>query len=350
MNNGGVESFVLSYYKELHDLCEFDFLCFDDSKYIPYELIESLGGKVFVVPHLKHLHKFNKAVDKILKENQFEIIHSNLNTLSVFPLRIAKKNKCKVRIAHSHSASNKKELKRHIAKTVLKTFSKTYSNVYLACSEVAGRFQFGNKTFDKGQVKILNNAIDVNKFKFNSTYKEEIRKEYNLAKDDYVVGTVGRFVGTKNHQLVLELAKENKETKFFIVGNGPLEEEMRKTVKENGLNNVIIAVPDQEIEKYYSAFDMFVLPSLYEGLGLTAIEAQSNGLYTICSKFVPNVTLLTGYGEFLPIEKEDLSKWNEVINKRYPRKDLSNKIKEAGYDIKTSAIDLYNLYVSLLNK
>ena len=95
----------------------------------------------------------NKAwkENNLLKENEYDIIHSNLNTLSVFPLRIAKKNKCKVRIAHSHSSSNKKELKRHIAKSILKMFSKTYSNVYLSCSESAGRFQFGDKAYDKGE-------------------------------------------------------------------------------------------------------------------------------------------------------------------------------------------------------
>ena len=116
MNNGGVESFVMSYYRQLHDVCEFTFLCFDDSKMIPQQEIESLGGRVIVVPHLKHFRAFNKALTKVFNENHFDIVHSHLNTLSVFPLRIAKKTRQPIRIAHSHSISSKKEWKRHIAK------------------------------------------------------------------------------------------------------------------------------------------------------------------------------------------------------------------------------------------
>ena len=350
MNNGGVEAFVLSYYHELHDLCEFTFMCFDGSHHIPEEEIKSLGGKIVIVPHIKHLHAFNKALDKHLKENKYDIIHSHLNTLSVFPLRIAKKNKCPIRIAHSHSASNKKEFKRHLAKSILRLFSRKYANVYYACSEVAGRFQFGNKAFDKGLVEIVINGVDLNKYKFNLEARNSIRNALNLQENDYVVGNVGRFVGTKNQQYILKIAAKCPDKKFLLLGSGELEETYKKEIADKHLNNVILRVTNESIVDYYSAFDMFAFPSLYEGLGLVMLEAESNGLYVVCSNFVPSVTLLTGYGKYLPINDEDIDKWVEEINKAQPRQDLVYKIKEAGYDIEDSAIGLYEKYQNLIKE
>ena len=350
MNNGGVEAFVMSFYHQLHELCEFTFVCFDESIHIPEEEIKSLGGKIVVVPHVKHLKAFNKAFDKLLKENHYDIIHSHLNTLSVFPLRIAKKNKCPIRIAHSHSASNKKEFKRHIAKLILRTFSKKYANVYFACSEVAGRFQFGNKAFDKGQVMIINNGIDLNKYKFNLEGRNRIRNALNLKENDYLVGNIGRLVETKNQQFILKIASKCPDKKFIILGNGELEETFRNEIKEKHLDNVYLEVTTGNIVDYYSAFDMFLLPSLYEGLGLAMIEAEANGLYVVCSEFVPSVTLLTGYGKYLPIEDEDIDKWAEEINKKYPRQENIDKIRDSGYDVKDSALDLYNKYLMLLGR
>ena len=350
MNNGGVEAFVMSFYHQLHELCEFTFVCFDESIHIPEEEIKSLGGKIVVVPHVKHLKAFNKAFDKLLKENHYDIIHSHLNTLSVFPLRIAKKNKCPIRIAHSHSASNKKEFKRHIAKLILRTFSKKYANVYFACSEVAGRFQFGNKAFDKGQVTIINNGIDLNKYKFNLEGRNRVRNALNLKENDYLVGNIGRLVETKNQQFILKIASKCPDKKFIILGNGELEETFRNEIKEKHLDNVYLEVTTGNIVDYYSAFDMFLLPSLYEGLGLAMIEAEANGLYVVCSEFVPSVTLLTGYGKYLPIEDKDIDKWAEEINKKYPRQENIDKIRDSGYDVKDSALDLYNKYLKLLGR
>ena len=351
MKNGGVESFVLSYFRELHDVCEFTFLCFDDSTAIPYEEIESLGGKVVVVPHVKKLIKFNKAFDKLLKENHYDIIHSNVNTLSVFVLRIAKKNNCPVRIAHAHSSSNKKEVVRHLIKSILKNFSKKDANVYFACGEEAGRYQFGNKAYDEGKVILINNCIDVSRFKYSKENREQVRKELSLSNDDIVVGTVGRMVSVKNHFFILELAKKNLDKKFVFVGNGELEEELKRQAKEDNLSNVIFVDSNNVIERYYSAFDVFILPSLYEGFPITTIEAQANGLYVIFSDHVTPKALITGYGEFLPIDEDnDLQKWTDVLSVKHERKDLSQMIIDARFDIKSSSKYLYKTYLKLIEE
>lgn len=349
MNNGGVESFVMSYYRQLHDVCEFTFLCFDDSKMIPQEEIESLGGKVIIVPYLSHMGAFNKALKKVFEENHFDIVHSHLNTLSVFPLRIAKKCKQPIRIAHSHSISSKKEIKRHIAKSILKLFSKTYANYYFACGEATGRYQFGNKAFDEGKVTLIKNAINLERFRFDEKARKELRDKYGLSDKDYLVGTVGRFVETKNQKFILKIAKKNKDAKFFIVGNGPLEEEFRTFIKDNNIDNVQIIVPEGDVSKFYSAFDLFILPSFYEGFPITSLEAQTSGLYIIYSSPVPREGLVTAYGEYIDIDEQSIDKWNESINQKRPRKpELFDVVKKAGYDIKDSAQDLYQKYLELL--
>ena len=170
---GGVEAVVMNYYRHIdRNKIQFDFICDEDSTNIPYEEIESLGGKVIIIPPYQKLFKYIKELTKVLKEGKYKIVHSHINTLSVFPLYCAKKAKVPVRIAHSHSTTHKKEWKKNLMKQILKPFSKLFATNYFACSEYAGRWLFGDKEFDKGNVYVLNNAIDVDKFK----YDEKIRK------------------------------------------------------------------------------------------------------------------------------------------------------------------------------
>ena len=205
MVGGGVESFILTYYKNIDtSKVQFDFIIDEDSKYVPKEEIEKLGGKIIVVPPYQKLFKYIKELSKILKNNNYKIVHSHLNSLSIFPLSVAKLVGVKIRIAHSHSTTNKVEHLRNIIKSVLKPFSKTFANKYFACTEHAGRWLFGNNTFDKGNVKIISNAIDVSKFEYNIDVRQALRKELNL-EGKFVVGHVGRFVTQKNHEFVLKV-------------------------------------------------------------------------------------------------------------------------------------------------
>ena len=350
MQGGGVESFVMSYFRQLHDKVDFTFMCFDDSTLIPYEEIESLGSKVVLVPHPKHFFKFNKAMSEHLKNNQYDIVHSHVNTLSIFPLRIAKKYNCPIRIAHSHSSSSKKEFLRHIAKSIFRLFSKKYANVYFTCSEAAGRFQFGNKAYDEGKVIFIKNAIDVKKFLFNENDHNEVREKLGISSEEYVVGTVGRLVSAKNHYFLISLAKTLPNFKFLIVGGGSMHDELCNKIVEDKLDNIEVVDSTLPIEKYYSCFDMFVMPSLYEGFGLAAIEAEANGLYALLSTNIPQETLMTGYGKYLPIGESNLEVWKEEIEKKPNRECHPEKIIQAGYDIKVAALELLSIYEKLVGQ
>lgn len=174
---GGVESVVMNYYKHIdRNKIQFDFICDNDSTNIPYDEIEKLGGRVILCPSYTKVFKYQKFLIDLFKKNKYKIVHSNVNTISVFPLRAAYKAGVPIRIAHSHSTSNKKEWKKNLVKNTLRPFSKKYANVYFACSELAGRWLFGDKTFNEGKVTIINNAIDLNKFKFNKDIRTKIEK------------------------------------------------------------------------------------------------------------------------------------------------------------------------------
>lgn len=349
-NKGGVESIVMNYSMALKDYVEPTFVCFDDSTAIPTELIESIGGHYFVVPHVKHIFKFNKAFKKILTENEFDIIHSHVNTLSVFPLRVAKKCGCQVRIAHSHSQSSKKEFVRNLIKSVLKIFSKKYANYYIACGEVAGRYQFGDKAYDAGEVHLVKNAINLNEFAFNQVDRDEIRKELGIKENEQVVGSIGRLCKTKNQTYILQMAEHHKDARFVLVGGGPLKEDLEKNISEHNIQNVILYGTTDTPKKFYSAFDVFVLPSLYEGVPVTGIEAQTNGVYCLFSDTVPVESKISSYCKFVPIGEENLSKWINELKTLRKHEDHSAEVTESGFNIDEASKKLLEIYKELISR
>ena len=347
-NKGGVESIVMNYSVALKDKVEPTFVCFDDSTAIPTELIESIGGHYFVVPHVKHIFKFNKAFEKILTENKYDIIHSHVNTLSVFPLRVAKKCGYQIRIAHSHSQSSKKEKLRNFIKNILKKFSKKYANYYIACGEVAGRYQFGDEAFNEGKVHLVKNAIDIKEFAFNQADREEIRKELNIKEDEMLIGSIGRLCQTKNQTFILKIAEQLPDAKFVLVGGGPLKEDLEKYIAEHNLSNVILYGTTDTPKKFYSAFDAFILPSLYEGVPVTGIEAQTNGVYTLFSDTVPQESKICKNAKFIPIGDENISLWVERLKIKRDHKDTSEDVTKSGFNIEEASKKLLEIYEELL--
>ena len=206
---GGVESVVTSEFLEMDkSKIQFDFICDEDSTNIPYDLIEKNGGRVIIIPPYQKAFKYHKELKKVLKENNYKIVHSHIITMSVFSLFAAKCAGVPVRIAHSHSTTNKKEKKKNLMKQVLRPFSKVFATNYMCCSELAGRWLFGDKEYDKGNVYLLNNAIDLDKFKYNEDIRKAKRKELGLKDKTFVIGHIGRFVEQKNHRFLIEVFNE----------------------------------------------------------------------------------------------------------------------------------------------
>lgn len=270
--DGGVESVVMNYYRNIDkSKVQFHFICDEDSTDIPYDEIEKLGGKVIVVPPYQKLFKYQKELYKIFKENNYKIVHSHINALSVFPLRIAKKAGVPIRIAHSHSTSNKKEWKKNLIKDVLRPFSKIYANQFFACTEHAGKWLFGKKVLERKELNVINNAIDLKKFEFNEKIREDLRKELGIKEDTIVIGHIGRFMRQKNHEFLIdvfnELYKKNQNTVLILIGQGPLLNEIKQKARNLNIEDKIKFIGQiTDVERYYNIMDVFVFPSIYEGL------------------------------------------------------------------------------------
>ena len=331
---GGVEAVVMNYYRNIdHEKIQFDFICDSDSTNIPYDEIEKLGGKVILIPPYQKVFKYQKELRRVLKEGNYKIVHSHINTLSVFPLYAAKKVGIPVRIAHSHSTTNKREWKKNMLKQVLRPFSKIYATDYMCCSELAGRWLFGDKEYDKGNVYLLNNAIDLEKYKYDEKIRKEKRKELNINDDTIVIGHIGRFVEQKNHKFLIdifnEINKKEKNSILLLAGQGPLMEEIKKKVKELNLeNNVMFLGQRNDANELYQAFDVFLLPSLYEGLPVVGVEAQASGVLCLFSNDMTKETKVLDSTIFIGLEKSSNEWANTLLNllKNYNRKDTRKEI------------------------
>lgn len=355
MNSGGVESMVMNYYRHIdRTKIQFDFIVLEGSTHIPDQEIKSLGGRIFIVPSYKHIFAYRKALNKLFTENHYDIVHSHVNSLSVFPLSVAKKAGVKVRIAHSHSTTNKKEHLRNFIKNILRLFSKKYATHYFACSELAGRWLFGDKTFNKGEVTVINNAIELEKYKFNEQTRDSLRAKYGLT-NQFVIGHIGRFMSQKNHTFLIdifyEVVKRQHNSKLLLIGDGPLYDEMVNKVHTLNLDDkVVFTGVKQNAYDYYNAMDVFVLPSLYEGFGMVLIEAQANGLPCVASTEVPEDVNVANQVDFISLN-DSVEYWaNHIVHldTQIDRGAYFYKIKNSAFDIKSEAKKLEDKYLNIL--
>lgn len=353
--NGGVEACILNYYKNIdRSKIQFDFFVSKTSDLINEKVIKALGGNVVITPKYTNLFKYIKFLIRTFKKNEYDIVHSNLNSLSVFPLFAAKIANVRIRIAHSHSTTNKKEVLRNLIKNFLKLFSKLFANEYFACSELAGIWLFGKNTFKKGEVFVVNNAVDLNRFKFNNNVRDEVRSELGICKDTIVLGNVGRLSTQKNQKFLINLLSELDLSKYklLILGQGNLDGELKKQAQDLKLqNNIIFVKKTSTPERFYNSFDLFLLPSLYEGLPVSGIEAQVNSLPCLFSDNVTRETKVLKSTKFLSINstayrKEEIEKID--IYKRDNSEDFLKNFSK--YDIVNQGKILTNKYLQLIAK
>ena len=287
---------------------------------------------------------------KFFKEHEYNIVHSHLNLLSSFTLSSAKKTNVPIRIAHSHSSSiSDKGLKK-----LIKLFAKTQINKHtthnFACSKKAAIWQFGKEAWNNGRVKIVPNGIEIEKFLFNKVERQRIRKQYNIEENVFVVGHVGGFRKVKNHEFLLKVFEKIKQIKenaiLMLVGSGELEGEIKELANRLGhLNSIVFTGSVQNVNEYYSAFDSFVFPSIYEGLGIVLVEAQANGLPCFVSDVVPSEANLSDV--YFPLSfNASVEEWAiSIINKsNLSNRQCPKELKK--YDIKTLAKALEQFYMS----
>ena len=357
---GGVESVVMNYYRYIDkNKIQFDFICDNDSTNIPYEEIEKLGGKVILIPPYQKVFKYHKELKKVLKDGNYKIVHSHINTLSVFSLFAAKSAGVPVRIAHSHStiAKSKNELLKNVIKRILKIFSKKYANIYFACSEEAGVSQFGKKIVMNKNFTIINNAIDIEKYKYSKNTRLIKRNSLNISESTIVIGHVGRFVHAKNYGFILDVFKEihqiNGNSKLLLVGSGELETKIKEKVNILEIRDSVVFLGQRDdLSKIYQAMDVFIFPSFYEGLGMALIEAQTSGLLCFASTCVPEKSKIIETTRFISLEKSHQYWAKEILKEQinFSRKKITDEVSKSGFDIKIESKRLKDKYLEMLGE
>ena len=297
MDTGGIEAVVMNYYRHVDkEKVQFDFFINRASSFPQREELERYGAKVYFLPSYSDVINYHKTLYRIFKENKYKVVHVHLNTMSIFPLFAAWRAGIPVRICHNHSTAHRGEGKRTILKYILRPFNKIFATDYFACGELAGRWMYGNKCFDSGNVTVMPNAIETKKFHYEEAKREQIRKEYHIPEDAFVIGHVGRFVYPKNHRFMVnvfsQLRQRQQNAYMIFVGEGELQKEIQNQVNDMGLKErVIFTGVRQDANYIYSAMDVFFLPSFYEGVAVVAWEAQANGLPVVSSNNVSEETV-----------------------------------------------------------
>lgn len=353
LKKAGVESVVFTYLRNM-DLkgMEVHVLYDSDSLVDPPSDLADAGIKFVEIPPYQNVFKYMSSIKKLCRENKYDIVHSHMNVLSVFSLFAAKCAKVPVRICHNHSTSSGFERKKDLLKKVLRPTAKVFATDYAACSELAGRWMYGDKIFDSGKVTVFNNAIDIDRYRFSEKERSELRDELGVG-DELLVGHVGRFMDQKNHTFLIdifyELKKIKSDAKLILIGEGENLDDTVEKVKKLGLwDSVIFRGIVQDVERYYFAMDVFLLPSLYEGLPVVALEAQAAGLPCFTSDSVTRECDVTGAVKFLPVNS-DPKRWAESIASAAGRDRLSDNdtFKNGKFNIENSAHFMKEYYDKL---
>ncbi len=349
---GGVESVIMNYYRNIDRTnVQFDFVVDGYDKTILDDEIASLGGKVYhIEPYRQNIFRYMKQIYQIVRQGNYKIVHSNMNTLSVFSLFPAWLAGAEQRILHNHSTGIKQEGTRSVMKTILRPIAPLFANRYAACSKLAGDWMYGVRRMNRGDIAIIRNAIDVEQYTFSAEQRTKYRKKLGLADDALVIGHVGRFMFQKNHSFLLEIFREvcRLETKaaLLLIGDGELRGEMEHLVQRYGLAKYVHFLGlRKDVRSLYNAMDIFVLPSWYEGLPVVSVEAQANGLRCLFSTNVTAESKLTKTAEFYDLA-DGAAKWAaHIVNGNNDRnKNACTDMRSAGFDIKTQAEKLWEWY------
>lgn len=348
MGRGGLETMLMNYYRHIdRDKIQFDFLVHRDFEADYDKEIERLGGRIYRLPKLVPWSlSYRKALNTFFREHkEYKIVHVHQNCLSSVILKAAKKNNVPVRIAHSHGSNQIKDMK-YLIKLYYKRFISKYATDLFACGRDAGNWMFGGESFI-----VLNNAIDAKVYSYFEDIRNAKRLELQLQNNDLIIGHVGGFSKPKNHNFLIDVFNEicriNTNSKLLLVGDGTLKCIIKAKVDELGLQDkVIFAGLCSNVSEMMQAMDVFLFPSLFEGLGIVAIEAQAAGLPCFISDGVPDEAMITDLAIKIPLSKSAEEWANIILSKTYGcRRNTYSEIVNSGYDIVDNARWLQNYYL-----
>lgn len=356
MNKGGIQSFLMNYYRFIdRSKVQFDFVVQDDTGSFYNEEIEASGGRIHNIPHMsvRSIHDFSRAFSGLLRGNpDYKIIHCHNNWLNIVPLRIAQKHRVPVRISHSHGSYPARSFIRRCQRYLFQKTIGFYATELWACSEVAGLWLYGKKFRKDKRARLINNAIDADRFRFDGETRQRIRAKHNIRAETTVLINVGRISEGKNHSFLLDIFREYLRIKadsvLLIAGDGPLKASLQNKARQLDIRNKVIFLGMiDNVHEYLSAADIMVFPSKSEGLGLVLIEAQTSGLGIVTS--AEGISKETDVTHTITFESLNASpvRWAEAIDEVefIDRLGAASKVRDSGYDIRTAAQLLQEYYL-----
>lgn len=348
MGRGGLETMLMNYYRHIdRSKVQFDFLVHRNFEADYDEEIRSLGGKIYRLPplnpfsqgYLSQLNAFFSA------HSEYCVVHSHLDCMAGIPLKYAKKHGVPVRIAHAHNSSQDKDLK-YPLKLFFRCNITKYSTHLFSCSQTAGHWMFHNNEFH-----VLNNAIHAAAYSYAPDIRECVRLEFGLTADSLVVGHVGRFMRQKNHIFLLQIfSRLPQHAHLLLVGDGELRQSIETQADDLGIRDRIIFTGVRaDVNRLLQAMDVFVFPSLFEGLGIAAVEAQAAGLPCLISDKVPIECKKTGLVTQISLDSS-VQIWADAVLQAatIPRQDTQDQIRSGGFDIIECAQWLQNFYLEVV--
>lgn len=351
---GGVEAVVMNYYRYVNrDNVQFDFVVNGYEKSLLDSEVEGLGGRVYrVEPYQSNMIKYMLQLYRIVKVNEYRIVHTHMNALAFFSLFPAWLAGARIRILHNHSTAAKQETIRTVLKFVLKQFAPMFANSYIACSQVAAAWMYGN--WKQKGVRIIKNAIDTRMFAYDAKRRGILRRHMGIGDETLVIGHVGRFAFQKNHDFLIKLFKiihdKKHDSVLLLIGDGSRKADIETKVKDAGIyKSVRFLGLREDINDLYNVMDIFILPSWYEGLPVVAVEAQANGLPCMLSDRITEETQLLDSTKFYSITA-DLDVWvNALLDIPIERAvNAGEKVASKGFDIRLAAAELEKYYLRIL--
>lgn len=359
LDRAGAETMLMNIYRHLDQTqVVFDFVVYGEKKGDYEDEAISLGASIIhlQVPQKGYLH-FYRNMQKIMRRGGYDAVHVHTLFNSGLVLRAARRAGIDKRICHSHSIQNR-ERENVISKfyaQLMRKMIKNNANAFLACGREAGRFLYGAPFFDR-YGKVVRNTIDTNKFTYRDDVRKQTRTALGIGENTLVVGHIGRFSEVKNHTFLVDVFKEILDTEdnavLLLIGDGELRAQIKDKVEQlEMVESVRFLGVRADTDKLLQAMDVLVFPSLFEGVPVTLIEAQSSGLPCVVSDRVPQETKITDLIYFFSLQKR-AGQWAEKVLEcaATPRRDYARQVLDSGYDIKKTTTFLQTLYLGVLDE
>ena len=358
---GGVERYMMENFRLLNRTkFSMDFLT--SASDVPFEAeLRQAGATVYHIPSFKHPVRCYREIRKILRRRTYGCIHLNISTALLAVAAVAGRREKVPVLVHSHSSGyHDRNRTREVVYTFLhricKPMLKRNTDYFGACSLEAAAWMFPGDVVKSGRVHILKNAIDIHTFEYDESVRTKVRRELNVEADNVVLGHVGNFMPVKNHRFLLEIFQAflalNSNARLLLLGTGELQSEIKTRAQEAKLSDKILFLGYQpNPQDFYQAMDALVLPSLFEGFPLVAVEAQTAGLPCYLSDAITKASALTDLVHFISIHRSP-TVWASEMNRTLhsPRYSRHEEMVDKGYSLEQGIRSLEEIYSQIIKE